>query len=46
MDFTENLDHKLDFLRCAVRLHCPNPMANTRKSSLPLLEDLAEGVTV
>ena len=46
LDFTENLDHKEDFLRTAAELHCLNPVANTRKSPLPPLEDLAEGATV
>jgi len=41
-----NPDHKEDFLRYAVELHCLNRVANIRKSSLPPLEDLAEGVTV
>ena len=46
MDFTENPDHKEDFLRHAVELHCLNPMADIRKLPLPPLEYLAEGVTV
>ena len=46
IDFTENPDHKEDFLRYVVELHCLNPVADTRKTPLPPLEDLAEGVTV
>jgi hypothetical protein len=44
--FTENPNHKEDFLRYAAELHCLNPVADIRKSPLPSLEDLAEGVTV
>ena len=46
LDFTDNPDTKKDFLRYAVELQCLNPVADTRKTPLPLLEDLAEGVTV
>ena len=46
LDFTENPNNEEDFLRYAVELHCLDPMADTRKSPLPPLEDLAEGVTV
>ncbi len=46
LDFTENPYHKEDFLRYVVELHCLNPMADIRKSPLPSLEDLAEGVKV
>jgi hypothetical protein len=46
LDFTDNPDHKEDFLRCEVELHCLNPLGDIRKSPLPPLEDLAEGVTV
>jgi hypothetical protein len=46
LDFTENPpDHKEDFLRYAVELHFLDPVTNIRKSPLPPLEDLAEGVT-
>ena len=46
LDFTENPDHKGDFLRYAVELHCLDLVANIRNSPLPPLEDLSEGVTV
>jgi len=46
LDFTENPYHKEDFLRYAVELHCLNPLADIRKSPLPPLDNLAEGVTV
>lgn len=46
LDFTENPDSKKDFLRYAVEFHCLNRVADTRKSPLPPLEDLAEGVMV
>ena len=44
LDFTENPDAKEDYIRNAIDLHCLNPVADTRKTSLPPLEDLAEGV--
>ena len=34
---------KEDFLRYAIELQCLNPVAGTRKSPLPPLEELAEG---
>jgi hypothetical protein len=43
LDFTENPDGKEDFIRYAVNLHCLKPVADTKKSTLPPLEDLAEG---
>ena len=43
LDFTEKTDHKEDFLRYAIELHCLNPVADIRKSPLLSLEDLAEG---
>jgi len=43
LDFTENHDAKEDFIRCVVDLHCLNLVADTRKTPLPPLEDLAEG---
>jgi len=45
LDFTENPDSKEDFLRYAVELQCLNPVADTRKTPLPPLEELAEGTT-
>jgi len=44
LDFTENPDHKEDFLPYAVELHCLKSVDDTRKSPLPPLEDIAEGV--
>ena len=41
LDFTDNPDAKDDFIRYAVELHCLNPVAGTRKTPLPSLEDLA-----
>jgi hypothetical protein len=46
LDFTENPDHKEDFLRYAVELHFLNPVVDTRKTPLPPLEDMAEEATV
>jgi len=45
LDFTDNPDSKDDFLRYAVELQCLNPIADTRKTPLPPLEELAEGTT-
>ena len=45
LDFIDNPDSKEDFLRYAVELQRLNPVADTRKSPLPLLEELAEGAT-
>ena len=46
LDFTEIPDIKEDFLRYVVELECLNPVANTRKTPLPPLEDLVEGVSI
>ena len=44
LDFAENPGAKEDYIRYATDLHCLNPVADTRKTPLPPLEDLAEGV--
>jgi hypothetical protein len=46
LDFSENPDSKEDFLRYTIELQCLNPVADTRKTPLPSLEDLAKGATV
>jgi hypothetical protein len=46
LDFTNNPDSKEDFLRYAVEQQCMSPVADTRKTSLPRLEDLTEGATL
>jgi hypothetical protein len=43
LDFTENPDAKKNLFRYAVDLHCLNPVADTTKTPLPPLEDLAQG---
>jgi len=45
LDFTENPDSKEDFLKYAFELQCLNPVADTRNTPLPPLEELAEGTT-
>jgi hypothetical protein len=44
LDFTQNSDAMEGYIQYAVDLHCLNLVADTRKTPLPPLEDLAEGV--
>ena len=44
LDFTENPGPKEDYIRYEFDLNNLNPVADTRKTPLPHLEDLAEGI--
>jgi len=46
LDFHDFPEDKPDFIRYAVELRCLNPVVHTKKTPLPPLEDLAEGVRV
>jgi hypothetical protein len=46
LDFDDFPEDKPDFITNAVELRCLNPIVDTKKTSLPPLEDLAEMVTV
>ena len=46
IDFDDFPKDKPDFIKYAVELRCLNPVVDTKKSPLPPLEDLGEGVTV
>ena len=44
LDFNDHPDDKTYFVRYEVELRCMNPIVDTKKSSLPPLEDLAGSV--
>ena len=46
LDFDDFPEDKPDFIRYAVELRCLNPVVDTKKTPLPPLEDIAEGVAV
>ena len=46
LDFADFPEIKPDFVRYAVELRCLNPVADTKKTPLPPLEDLADAITV
>ena len=46
LDFDDYPKDKPDFVKYAVELRCLNPVVDTKKTSLPPLEDLAEAITV
>ena len=46
LNFDDLPEDKPDFIKYAVELRCLNPVVDTKKTPLPPLEDLAEGVTI